>query len=385
MKPSDGHRFALYECLASKCILLTRALTLLFFTLNFSIALAEPVLIETASGERGHGWLFRPSAGDSDQCWVALPFHIVDERDDSIQPFVFSDRTGRRGESGKPVAVIDVPGGLKASMSVEDLAFAPVRRGFDIGDCLSRLGLPSLSYDALLRRGAELRVLSLLPGSFGVLELSVEQVRSDVVRGGMLALDTLHEDDAERYFKKGISGAVATHAPPTGVVPFAMILEVDANTGLARAVRFDLVRNSFEKLLASLPVEQTDQGSVQAGVMYEVVGYDGVPMDPSILADALKSVVGCWRVKRAEGERQITIDLQTESAVRRIEIDHNCGEPFPFHIDYRPQGGNWARARSCHSSEASGDGCALDLSGPLDLRIIINEQQSVAISRITLR
>ena len=92
-----------------------------------NLAKAESVLIFSNGGGEGHGWLFGAAGTTGVECWLAFPLHVAGlDEDNANRPFEFQDKLGRRGQSGQPMGVAEVPEALEAMGGFDDLGFARV-------------------------------------------------------------------------------------------------------------------------------------------------------------------------------------------------------------------------------------------------------------------
>lgn len=355
-------------------------------------ARAERVLVQARSGEMGHAWLFGAPGAGGGECWLAAPLHVVaDPFGGGAQPFTFTDRTGKAGESALPVAVSTVPAALAATGGVEDLAFARVALGRERGQCLSRLGLPPFAYETLLRQAGELTVFSLLATSFGIVKAEVSRGAADASGGGLLELRARNAADGAVYFKRGLSGSTAEAESNGGaLVPFAMILRVDPDRGTARALRFDRIRAAFERVAAA-------QGSVSDGAPADdrpsvtILSFEGEPVDPGVGPSVLTSG-GCWKARPRQGEAHIRIVIEVgDRPIKGLALvrDPACGAAASnFAIDQRRgEGAEWSHLRRCDSTAAKGaaTACPLDLRGPRQLRLTILASGITGLAGLVLR
>lgn len=349
-------------------------------------AAAGSVYVTTSNEEVGHAWLFGSRSGASKTCWLAVPRHVVLSFDrQSLLPLRFKTSTGAWGESGPPVAVSDVPGALEAAGD-EDLAFAPVLVGPRPGECLDRLGLPPFAYDAAINRRDPLFVFSLLPSSFGNFQVGVEA--GMLGDGGRLRLGAADATDSATYFKKGLSGAVAALARPSGTEPLAMILSVDKAQALA--LRFDRIRAAFDLVEAVAVDADRQQMSATTGIPFEIDAFQGITRGDGP-STAFAAPDACWRVAPEGGKRGVgVVIIPEDGALRGVSVLQapGCGDaPLDVIVDQRPRGSTgWSLATRCTTVTALTDAaaCRLDLRATRELRITVVTTGETGISAIRL-
>lgn len=357
-----------------------------------TVAHAERVLVQAANEEKGQAWLFSSLGNSPGECWLAVPRHVVDGVDGKPTAFTFTDMSGLSGESAIPLFIKNVPGALEATGNVEDLAFARVAVGRKKGECLSHLGLPSYSYDAIMRTSPKLILFSLLPTSFGVFEAKIVRAGTET-RGGLVNIQPINRAHVEKYTKKGISGSVAEVMRGEETYPFGMVTEVNPSQGTMRAIRFDLIREAFNK------VEEFDVSHLRhnreqtTGIPFQIVAFDALSLNPSTGPTSLHDKEKCWNIMPRGGQQSITITIELsdpKDRVSRIILTQKkgCGDaPLKFYIDQRVPGlTSWSRVGSCETTtqDRNNSTCRLDLSGPRQLRISINNLKSTGLSCLYL-
>lgn len=351
---------------------------------------AESVYVTTAAEKVGHAWLFGSRNAASSACWLAVPRHVVESFDGTtLEPIRFKRRSGEWGESGRPVAVAEVPGALEVAGD-KDLAFAEVTVGPRPGQCLDRLGLPAFAYEAAIDRRDPLNVFSMLPGSFGDLRVAITAGTSTGT--GQLRLAPIAPEDGATFFKQGLSGGVATLARTSGVEPLAMILAVEDTQQTALALRFDRIRAAFDMVEGAILAERRQQQAATSGVPYTIVSFDGLTRGTGPAA-ALTDPDGCWRVAPEGGKRSVSLVIELAdkaSTVSGLAVVQStaCGTaPAEIIIDQRVSAkGNWSRAAQCATvaADTGAPACRLDYRAPRQLRINILTRSEIGISGVRL-
>lgn len=348
-------------------------------------ALAERVFVRSAGGEGGHAWLFGSAWDGRVACWLAVPRHVTLDAAGSVAPFTYTDAQGRSFESGLPVAVADVPGALEAAGGVEDLAF--VRPLAETTGCASRLGLPDFAYASLLQSVAEMQVWSMSPRSYGPFWVRLDRAQAGG-EGGRLLLAAVDPVVGETYLIQGISGSVATAQRGGEVLPFAMITQVDGDTRLAHAIRFDRIRAAFELVEAAAKRRASDERIAADGVPYVIDGFSGMVREGG--PSALASDGACWRVLPEGGKRSVDILLHLGPGAERTAgltlATGACGAAgLKVLVEQRaPGSSSWTPVRDCEAVTELGDAptCRLDLRAPREFRLKVVTSGEVALDRL---
>ena len=348
-------------------------------------ALAERVFVKAASGDAGHAWLFGSAWQGEVACWLAVPRHVALDASGAVAPFTYTDAEGRSAESGLPIAVGDVEGGIAAAGGVEDLAFA--RPANLATGCTSRLGIPEYAYAGLIETVAEMQVWSMSPRSYGPFWVRLNRAQAGA-DGGLLRLAPVDAEAGNTYLIQGISGSVATAQRAGEVLPFAMIVEVDARTGDARAIRFDRIRKAFGLVEAAAKRVVADAQIAADGVAFVVDSFAGMARagGPS----ALTTDDACWRVLPEGGKRSVDVMLAlTEAAERTTGLTLAAGACGPagqrFIVEQRaPGASSWTPAADCETVANLGDApvCRLDLRTPRQFRLKIVTSGEVGLDRL---
>jgi hypothetical protein len=354
-------------------------------------ARAADVYLTSASEDIGHGWLFGSRTPSSQACWIAVPRHVAEASPGGpLLPLRFRARIGNWGETGQPVAVDDVPGAAQAA-GTQDLAFAEVLSGPRPGECLDRLGLQPLLYEAALERRDPLFIRSMLPESFGDFQVALDGGASGD-RNGLLRLAAADPADAPIYFKRGLSGAIATLTRPTGAEPMAMILEVEPDQKTALALGFDRIRAAFDLVEAAVLASRREAQTARSGLPYAILGFSGISVGDGPAA-TLNATEGCWRVVPEGGQRQVQllIDIDAPGAViggLTLLQAPDCGAaPLDVTIDQRASDrSGWSRTRTCTTlaTDTGQPACHLDLRAPRQLRIGITARGQIGLSGLRL-
>lgn len=352
---------------------------------------AERVMVQGVTGEHGHAWLFGSAGQGKGQCWLAVPAHVIVDHTGTLQPFTFADKRMRAGQSAGPISVVAVEGAQAAAGGVDDLAFARVAVGPADGSCLSRLGLPEYAYDAALDSAPRLTVESFVETSFVSFDMLVTRAVRNDSGGGLMNLEPVDPKEGEDYLKAGLSGSVATLARDSGVVPFAMILRVDAKGGFARALRFDLIRNAFSLVEADVLSKSRSARAEDGGVPYEIRGFEGTSQEggPAGLGDSAT----CWHVAPLGGKQQVTVsvELADKGDVLRgltMVAAPGCGEAGgKIYVDQRRNDDAlWSVARDCEVAAAldTTPQCRFELDGPRQLRLRIVATAPIGLTQLRL-
>lgn len=350
-------------------------------------AAAERVWIETAEGERGHGWLFGSGGGTPGECWIATALHVVeDPYTRSPTPFVFVDQHGVSGESETPIAVPDAIAGPGDSSGLRDLAFARVAFGRERGKCLSRLGVNRLAYETALRSSPELTVYDLLPTSFGTFTARVGGGGLGDADGRLILAPI--DPDARVHLKRGLSGAVA-EATIAGVPePFAMVQDVDPGQDRMLTLRFDRVRHAFEQM--------TEAMSGRPEVPKRVMPYDLVSLEGTTIEGSPTSLSGedgpmsCWRSTASADVPSIRLVISIpagDTALQWLHLVQSAacnadGAAVTLDAGVDDEAA-WSKLSDCRLDDA-GYRCRANLKGPRFLRINVFSRGEVGFSGLAL-
>lgn len=353
----------------------------------YNPAFAERVLVETPSGEKGHAWLF----GSRGACWLAVPRHvIVDPFTSEPTAFSFFDQKGVGGHSLTPIPIDSVAGAKEAAGDEDDLAFAKVEFGREAGKCFSRLGLNSLAYGTALRAGPDLTVFNLLPTSFGTFNTLVGGGGLGS-KEGLLILGPLDEEQARKFLKRGLSGAVAEATIGGTIVPFAMVLEVSEESGTALALRFDRLRAAFDLVEGSLALPESEPSKGQ--LSYNLVALEGASVLSTETVSTLSEEGGCWRVTPAADGSRTALIVQVQPgdvAIRGVVLRQSEGcEALGARISVDARvgtGDDWSKMADCRQASAGGSfDCTFELRPPRQLRIVIRSESEAGFRSLELR
>ncbi|TYC53437.1 hypothetical protein FMN50_15135 [Rhodobacterales bacterium] len=341
-------------------------------------ALAERVYVTRSNGEQGQGWLFgaKDRAGDL-RCWVALPSHVVGERsrfeDPQLHPFDFRTASGRSGSSGVPVSVRQLDNAEAVLGRNPDLAFAAVS-GFRGGECLSRLGLPELVYDLKARQNLELDVVTIGDGRQNIFRMRVSRTGLDGNKAIQL-LDPLTDEDAAKYLKGGVSGAIATFPYLGDDIPFAMIVANLDNS--ARAIRFDAIRKSFEPIKRKILMRDVKSSADTAGTIpYRIVRLDGISVLNDSGMERLSDPAKCWKMAPKGGKTAVVLELEPDLDLPLSGVvfrrDDTCGTggiDIGIDVSYN-EGRSWSRVSDCALEEQMEETyCRFNLRKAASIRI----------------
>lgn len=350
-------------------------------------ALAEPVFVSVSNEEEGHGWLFGAEWEGKVACWIATPRHVVRERGgDALLPLNFITASGRAGDTAVPVWIGDVEGGLAAA-GAEDLAFALVASGG--GDCRSRLGVPDYAYAGLMASLDQLSAWSMSPESYGPFALTIER-GTTVEGGGLLRLAAVGDVAAERYMNGGMSGGVAQGERAGAKVPVAMILQVDPDSRIGLALRFDRLRAAFVLVDAAVKRAYREDRASSDGVPVTIEEVTGLPIAGSNGASGLQTGEGCFRVAPLGGRRTVDIVLSFADkgdAARGIGLaSGTCGDAgLSFVVEQRAGAtGSWSTLRDCKVAATLPDDpdCRFELRAPRQFRVRIAANAPVGLAAL---
>jgi len=349
-------------------------------------AYAERVSVVSAYGSQGQGWLFG-ATGSSQivECWIAVPEHVVNsESGEPVAAFRFADAKGYSGETDTPVTLVDIDGALDVLGKGVDLAFAKVKGPRSSG-CLSRLGLPEMVYQSLLRRAPRIEFFDMLETSFGIFSLDVRKVQVDALGGGLVVLGTADQSVVNAHFSQGLSGSIGTVKWQQAQYPFVMVSRINASSSEVIAVRFDVIRQIFDKI---------DTGATSTSPSSSHYAILGVRVDPGARPSSIDHLLAtekCWRVSPPAGERHIELLIEAKAemkALRGIALNHSAscgGEQVSFSVDQRTNSdNNWVRVRDCVSTATSVNNCHMDLRTPRQIRLTIGSVDAVSFSHILL-
>ncbi len=350
-----------------------------------SVAQAESVLIFSPAGREGHGWLFGAAGVTGVECWLVFPMHVLgDRKRDAQVPFEFQDKRGKRGESGTPLGVADVPASLEVMGKFADLGFARVSSGRIQGDCLSRLGLDTYAYGMITRSRTRLALQSLLPTSYGVIAVNVTRSGTADLKH-RLVLEAESEAETSAYFKGGLSGAVAQVTRESGVYPVAMVTNVDPKLGTAWAVRFDAIANAFPRVKAAIGRRDADAVTEtnKSNGSFPVGSYRAITLSPGIGPGSLASPESCWQAAPQGGMRNVALVSKKlrlpEGGVAIVaERRRDCGsDAIPIGIDVsRDNGKTWSRVTECVlPAEKTQVSCGVSRRGALLLRMVFSTRR----------
>lgn len=356
---------------------------------------AESVFVTSFNGEQGHAWLFGSSGQTANECWLAVPLHVISADDGIPKSFVFTDKFGSSGQSGEPLSVGAIPGAVDSAGGVTDLAFAHVEVGRSKGDCMSRLGLPKYSYDSLMRTVPTVIISSMLPTSYGIFEAQITRVGTKT-GGGLVEIQPASEKNAKLYVRQGISGSVAEIMRGEETQPFAMVLKADPDKGTLRALRFDLINSAFHQVEAHFANLRRAKRANTVGVPYNIVEFKGISVDPTIGPTSLYDPQKCWTIAPQGGQKSVSITIELSDPHDRIAgitllQGLNCGNPpQQFFVDQRvSETADWNRAATCStlSGKIKNDSsaCMIDLRGPRQLRISFIDRRPINILNLILR
>lgn len=349
---------------------------------------ADPVIIRTPQGQHGQGWLF--GAPQDGACWLAMPNHILGER--QAATVTFSDGHGVGGEAGPALDIAESPEALAATGGHPDLAFAPVTTAGHL--CLSGLGLPAYAYAATLPRHPILQVSDLLATSARYFDVAIKQVKVDAEGGLMIGVWPVEERSVANM-SKGISGAVATVSHSTGRKPFAMILRADQVRGIALAMRFDAIKAAFAPIRRSWSRAAREHEVAANGTGYEILGFKAIVRGNDPGPSVLQRDEGCWRVAAPGGSPTVDLTIANSSAFDRIEaMEVSAGQDCvpaaqTYYLEHRSEpDAPWVYLGQCHVKSATGTyatSCRVGVSGKQQFRLRFpTDGGEIAVSRLRL-
>lgn len=205
------------------------ALALLVGTLS---AHAETVLLTRGDNDFGLGWLFLDATG---KCSIATPRHVIEATSGALVAPDLVDSFGRQHATANPRAAADDL----------DLAFLDVLGQLPIEGCtMSRLSGSSIQTLVDRMETANLAVATLYERQSIPVQ---KRASSQDEKGG--AIIAFSPSSSEMGFQRGMSGgAILLSGRPIG-----MLLEVDTESGIGIALRFDVIAENYQRLAAAAP------------------------------------------------------------------------------------------------------------------------------------
>lgn len=366
-------------------LLLLLILTL-FLAVQHQVALAEPVLIRSATGEAGQGWMF--GAPRDGQCWVVLPAHVVRSKESNrLEPFHFTDTNGASGETGFPISGVSMSHASTADVESHDLAFAKVVAGRDAGGCQSRLGAPSYKYLTIMRAAHDFNIHHLMSTSFRTIPARIAAGAVDNMGGAIIDFNV--EKEYNTLIAKGISGSTVTAFYEGSTLPIAMVLRVKNDSKTLRCMRFDYIKERF------LSIDNTNQSidspTVQnINIPYRIIHMVSTPAEGDTGVNGLLSGNGCWRAKASQGMRtvDITLAVETSQRIERLQIVRSAtcgGRPLKYWVDQQlPNQTSWEYLTSGLHPGIGQSSCRISLAGPRLLRIRFDAEYPLEIQSLRL-
>lgn len=349
------------------------ALSLLILTGLFDIppAQAEPVAIETPDHGKRQGWMFG-SAVDG-RCWLAMPNHLLKRAPEAV---IFTDQSGNRGEAGPVLFIEGNADAMMATGGNPDLAFAPLRDSQK--KCLSSLGLPEFSYNAILKERPDLQVIDLLATSARLFDVSVKQVKIDEAGGRSIGIWPT-ETKAVESMTRGISGATATVVHSSGRHPFAMILAANEKREIGYALRFDAIRGAFSAIHRDWRLQQHSEKTRRSGTGYEISSFSAILLGDKKGPSVLQKDEGCWVVAAEGGASIVELIIRTTSEFDRVEnivvdaTDACHPAAKNFYLEHRSEpSDNWVYLGQCsvlqHDDTSLGN-CRVGVSAEQEFRL----------------
>ena len=362
-------------------------LCLCVFSCMFLVpAHAERVSVVSSHGSHGQGWLFGAQAYNQiTQCWLAVPAHVVrSESTGKAAAVRFTDGRGYTVESDLPTTLDNVEGAEDILGREVDLAFAKVK-GRLPDSCLSRLGLPEMVYQSLMRKAPTVQFFDMLDTSFGVFDLAIRKGQVDAFGGGLMALGTSDVDIVNTHFNQGLSGAIGTVQWQDKQYPFAMVSRIDPSKQIVLAVRFDVIRALFKL------VDTSEESKPIALDKFSIIGLRIDPTSSTLAASSLMTSGECRTASPAKGGRLVELLIETMpdmKALRGVSLlqDNSCdATPFVYSVDQRPDAkSNWVKVGDCNSTNLITNNCRMDLRTPRQIRIRIDTNNPVVISGLQL-
>ena len=351
-------------------------------------ALAENVLVNAANGEQGHAWLFGSAQTGSKKilCWVVTPAHVIQSHTGELLPFEILDRQGKRRAVGTPIDLGDIPLALEALGGVSDIAFSRVLTGK--GNCTSRLGLPTFTYDLLMKTSLNATATNLFSTSFGFFEMKLSKAGIGS-RRFLMEMRAERKEDAARYLKGGISGSTLEISRKDQMAPLSMILQVDPKLLTARAVRFDAIRNAFAHTKNYFETETKSKKAKMEGIPWQIKSYSALSIQgsPEIIFSGNGS--DCWAFAALGGNKVANLVLEVSDDLPRtssIVIEPCAEHAIPtVTIDLKlPSSKFWNRKKTCVYSIEKSNACRLKFKNPRDVRLSFPKGKHY-ISKIIIR
>lgn len=359
-----------------------------FFASFCHTAFAEPVLIQSRSGQVGHGWLF--GAPQDGQCWVAAPAHVVASPETGeLLPFYFVDSRGVSGECEKPFFQDTANSTSLADAEGRDLSFARVAIGRADGECRSRLGLPSLGYQSAMLKANGFVAVSQFQTSAGGLPLTLHRRSVDSFGGAVVDFKP-SGNVPQGSLRKGISGSPVVTEIGGQTVPVAMILRINPDTGVLRTLRFDYIKEQFNKIRTQR-VDGNPTPIHMEGIPYRILQTSYIPASGDLGALSLLQENGCWAAKAPEGKKTaelvIAIDGQTRIKILELLRTPSCGStPLHVWVDQRVQeNATWEYVTAYKSNSPESASFRIELSPPRQIRLRFEAKEPISIQGIRLQ
>lgn len=356
---------------------------------------AERVFIKAYDGGQGHGWMFGATGQTANQCWIAVPYHVIESSDGILHPFTFTDMFRVSGESGKPIHVVSVPGAVEAAGGNRDLAFARVEVGRRTGECMSRLGLPHYAYNSMIRKSPKYVLFSMRPGSFGVIDADLVRVGTQL-GGSVFDIQPDPTKSIEEYVRAGISGSTVEAQKGAEMVPFGMVLKANPKKGSLRALRFDRVKASFGIVEAHYASREREEKASSEGISFKIVSYKGITLTSAIGPSSLVNKDNWWEIVPDGGKRAVHVTIEMVDSNQKLSnitliAKRKADEgQLEYFVDQRISGisRDWTRKATC-IAEAVGEIenakiCHIDLRGPRQLRLTIPTRGPILLNSLTL-
>jgi hypothetical protein len=332
-----------------------------------SPSLAETVTATASATSQGQAYVFRLAEG----CFAATPAHVLAREDGPLSSPILRARDGREAQGLDPVrpdreldlAFVRVAGALSAPCG------SPENLGLDLLDHRLRTGGDLTLHVA--RTGTSAQQIPVRVSRFNKTYLFVAPT-------GGLRIDAVMQS---------MSGGLVAGADG---VPFGMLLLVDPDTGLATALRFDLI-----KALALRALGRTGGGRDDAAARrpFTVARWSGETVDaarpPAVVLSG-----GEWRARPVDRRVALEFHAAAPAKVSRVTVARSLAgdeeaDVMTVWSGQRP-GGDWVLLRSC-TRRQPGDPSLFDCAfaptetGALKLEFGRRSGGIVAVGRVDVR
>ncbi|MCJ2164679.1 MULTISPECIES: hypothetical protein [unclassified Pseudodesulfovibrio] len=244
-----------------------------------------------------------------------------------------------------------------------------------------------MGYQAAMLKAQGFLIVSMFQTSAGGLPLTLARHSVDSFGGAVIDFKPVGTLPGGA-FRKGISGSPVVTEIHGQIIPVAMVLRINPDTGVLRTLRFDYIKEQFNRIKAKeegSPIAQT----TSEGIPYRIEYTSYAPIDGDLGASTLQQT-GCWGAMANEGKKTVELILSVNKPgmIDSIEIQQSetCGSgPLHFWLDQRVNDkGNWEYVRAYEQKEKTNSSHRIGLAAPRQLRIRFDARNPVFIQGIRL-